>query len=203
MFAEITSWIAVVLILITATTLLIHKDWRVTLGALALQYLAMLWLITRHLPFVMGSAKLIVGWMVVAILGMTRLGLPNPEEEEESFIPRGQYFQIALMGIITLVTAGASPRIETAIPGLGLPVIAGGLILIGGGVVHLALSKNILRVAIGLLTMLAGFEILYAAVESATLVSGLLAIVNVGLGMVGSYLLIAGSSPLESEEEIL
>lgn len=203
MFAEITSWIAVVLILITATTILIHKDWRVTLGALALQYLAMLWLITRHLPFAMGSAKLIVGWMVVAILGMTRLGLPNAEEEEESFIPRAGYFQIALMGIITLVTAGASPRIETAIPGLGLPVIAGGLILIGGGVIHLALSKNILRVAIGLLTMLAGFEILYAAIESAILVAGLLAIVNVGVGMLGSYLLLAGSSPLESEEEVL
>lgn len=203
MFAEITSWIAVVLILLSATVILIHKDWRVALGALALQYLAMLWLITRHLPFAMGSAKLIVGWMVVAILGMTRLGLPNPEEEEESFTPRGRYFQIALMGIIVLVTAGASPRIETAIPGLGLPIIAGGLILIGGGVVHLALSKNILRVILGLLTMLAGFEILYAAVESAILVAGLLAVVNIGLGMLGSYLLLAGSSPLESEEDIL
>ena len=199
---DIISWLAVILLLITSTTILIHKYWRIALGALAMQYLAMLWLVISHLPFVMGSAKLIVGWMAVAILGMTRLGLTNAEEEEESFFPRGIYFRIALMGIVVLVTAGATPRIESAIPGLGLPVITGGLLLIGSGIVHLGVSTNILRVTLGLLTMLAGFEILYAAVESAILVAGLLAIVNIGLGMSGSYLLVAGSSPLESEEEL-
>lgn len=140
MLPEIVSWIAVALILATTTAMLINTDWRVNLGALALQYLAMLWLVTRHLPFAMGSAKLITGWMVVAILGMTRLGLTNVENEEESFFPRGQAFRIALMGIVALVTAGAAPSIETAIPGLGLPIIAGGLLLIGGGIIHLGLS---------------------------------------------------------------
>lgn len=203
MLTDIISWLSVILTLITATTLLIHKDWRVTLFALALQYLAMMWLVTRHLPFAMGAAKLIVGWMVVAILGMTRLNLANSEEEEESFTPHGIYFQIGLMGIIALAAAGASPRIETSIPGLGLPVIASGLILIGAGVVHLAVSTNIMRVTLGLLTMLSGFEILYAAIESAILVAGLLTMVNIGLVMSGSYLLLAGSSPLESEEDIV
>lgn len=202
MLPEIVSWVAVTLILVTATAMLINTDWRISLGALALQYLAMLWLVTQHLPFVMGSAKLITGWMVVAILGMTRLGLTNAESEEDSFFPRGQAFRIALMGIVALVTAGAAPRIETAIPGLGLPVIAGGLLLIGGGIIHLGVTTNLLRVILGLLTLLAGFEILYAAIESAILVTGLLAVVNLGLGVVGSYLLLAGSTPLESEEEL-
>lgn len=202
MLPEIVSWIAVALILVTATVMLISTDWRVSLGALALQYLALLWLVTRHLPFAMGSAKLITGWMVVAILGMTRLGLTNTENEDESFFPRGQIFRIALIGIVALVTAGAAPSIETEIPGLGLPVIAGGLLLIGGGIVHLGITTNVLRIILGLLTMLAGFEILYAAIESAILVTGLLAVVNLGLGIVGSYLLVAGSTPLESEEEL-
>lgn len=202
MLPEIVSWIAVAVILATSTAMLINRDWRVSLGALALQYLAMFWLITRHLPFVMGSAKLITGWMVVAILGMTRLGLTNIEQEEDSFFPRGESFRIALMGIITLVTTGAAPRIEVAIPGLGLPVIAGGFLLIGSGIVHLGVTSNLLRVILGLLTMLAGFEILYAAVESAILVTGLLALVNLGLGMIGSYLMLAGSPALESEEEL-
>jgi hypothetical protein len=201
MFPEIVSWIAVALILVTATVMLINTDWRISLGALALQYLALLWLVTRHLPFAMGSAKLITGWMVVAILGMTRLGLTNVEDEE-SFFPRGQAFRIALMGIVALVTAGAAPSIETAIPGLGLPVIAGGLLLIGGGIIHLGVTTNLLRVILGLLTMLAGFEILYAGIESAILVTGLLAVVNLGLGIVGSYLLLAGSTPLESDEDL-
>jgi len=199
---EIVSWIAVALILATATAMLIDTDWRINLGALALQYLAMFWLVTRHLPFAMGSAKLITGWMVVAILGMTRLGLTNVDDEEESFFSQGQTFRIALMGIVAIVTVGATPSIESAIPGLGLPVIAGGLLLIGGGIIHLGITTNIMRVILGLLTMLAGFEILYAAIESAILVTGLLAVVNLGLGVVGSYLMLAGSTPLESEEDL-
>jgi hypothetical protein len=199
---EIVSWIAVALILATATAMLIDTDWRINLGALALQYLAMFWLVTRHLPFAMGSAKLITGWMVVAILGMTRLGLTNVDDEEESFFSQGQTFRIALMGIVAIVTVGAAPSIESAIPGLGLPVIAGGLLLIGGGIIHLGITTNIMRVILGLLTMLAGFEIIYAAIESAILVTGLLAVVNLGLGVVGSYLMLAGSTPLESEEDL-
>lgn len=203
MVTDTVSWIAVGLALITSTAILISRDWRVSLGALAVQYLAAFWLVTRHLPLAMGSVKLIAGWMVIATLGMTRLSLMNLEQQEEdAFFPRGQWFRIALMGIVVLVAAGSAPRIEAAIPGLGLPVIAGSLLLIGGGVAHLGITSDLLRVILGLLTMLAGFEILYAAVESAILVTGLLAAVNLGLGILGSYLLIAGSSPLENEDEL-
>ncbi|HNN14207.1 MAG TPA: hypothetical protein PKL78_11660 [Anaerolineales bacterium] len=202
MIETILSWVAVALILITATTILISRDWRISLGALALQYLAAFWLLTRHLPFAMGTVKLIAGWMVAAILGMTRLGLPSHERtEEEGFFPRGQSFRIALMGIVALASMGAMTRIEAVIPGMGLPVIAGGLILIGGGLVHLGVTTDMLRVTLGLLTMLAGFEVLYAAVESAILVTGMLALVNLGLGIFGSYLLTAGSFPPETEVE--
>jgi hypothetical protein len=76
MAINIISWIAVGVMLATSTAILINRDWRLSLGALAVQYAVAFWLVTRHLPFVMGSAKLITGWMVVAALGMTRLGLP-------------------------------------------------------------------------------------------------------------------------------
>jgi hypothetical protein len=202
MAINIVSWVAVGLILVTSTVMLINRDWRVSLGALAMQYFAAFWLVARHLPFVMGSAKLITGWMVVAALGMTRLGLPTPEEEkEDAFLLRGQWFRVILICVVALVAAGSTPRIEAGVPGLGLQVIAGSLLLIGAGVAHLGVTSEPLRVILGLLTMLTGFEILYAAVESSILVAGLLAVTNLGLGIVGSYLLIAGSSPLKTEEE--
>ena len=203
MIIDIVSWTAVGVILATSTAMLINLDWRASLGALAVQYIAAFWLVTQHLPFVMGSAKLITGWMVVAALGMTRLSLPTPEDEqEETFWPRGQWFRLILMSIVVLVTFGSTPRIETLIPGLGLPIIAGSLILIGAGVVHLGVTSNLLRVTLGLLTILTGFEILYAAVESSILVAGLLSVTSLGLGIVGSYLLIAGSFPHDTEEEL-
>ena len=67
--------------------------------------------------------------------------------------------------------------------------------------IHLGVTSDILRVTLGLLTMLTGFEVLYAAVESSILVAGLLALTNLGLGIAGSYLLVAGSIPLEVEDE--
>ncbi len=203
MAGNIISWIAVGAILLTSITILISRDWRIPLAALAVQYIAAFWLVTRHLPFVMGSAKLITGWMVVAALGMTRLGLSNTEEKvEESYLLSGRWFRGILIGIIALVTAGATSRIETSIPGLGVQVIAGSLLLIGAGVIHLGVTSDILRITLGLLTMLTGFEILYAAVESSILVAGLLAITNLGLGIAGSYLLLAGSVPLEAGEDV-
>jgi hypothetical protein len=202
MAIDIISWIAVGLMLATSTAMLINRDWRLSLGALAVQYAAAFWLVTRHMPFVMGSAKLITGWMVVAALGMTCLGLPSTEDEKkESVLPRGQWFRVILMCVIAFVSVGATPRIESMIPGLGWQVIAGSLLLIGAGVVHLGMTSDTLNVILGLLTMLSGFEILYAALESSILVTGLLAVINLGLGIAGSYLLITGTSPIEMEEE--
>ena len=181
-----------------------YRDWRFLLGMLALQYLAAFWLVTRHHPLAMGTAKLVTGWMVVAALGMTQISLPPRREEMESLDFRGHWFPMILIGIAALAAAGASPRIEAAIPGLGLQVIAGSILLIGSGLIHLSITADILRVVLGLLTMLTGFEIIYAAVESSILVAGMLAVTNLGLGLIGSYLLIAdSSSDAKIEEEQL
>jgi hypothetical protein len=73
--------------------------------------------------------------------------------------------------------------------GIGAPVIAGTILLTGIGLLHLGTSSQIARVIFALLTVLGGFEILYAAVEGSILVAALLAVVNLGLGLVGAYLL--------------
>ncbi len=201
MFTDIVSWVAVAITLISSASIIMMRDWRLSLGALAVQYIAVFWLVSRHFPFAMSSVKLITGWMVIAILGITRMTQTDLETAADTTYPRGAAFQIALMGIVALIAVGAAPRIENAIPGLGLPVITGGVLLIGAGMVHLGITSDLLRVILGLLTMLSGFEILYAAVESAILVTGLLAVVNLGLGILGSYLLMAGSIPFTSPEE--
>jgi hypothetical protein len=163
------------------------------------QYLAAFWLVSTHWPLGIASVKLVTGWMVTATLGMTLLGLHENEHEPESFWPRGGWFRIFLAGIIILISAAAAPRIEAIIPGLGLPIITAGMLLIGMGLIHLGITSQILRVVIGLLTLLTGFEIVYAAVESSILVAGFLAIVNLGIALAGSYMLVANSA---SDEEM-
>ncbi len=200
MLVEITSWIAVAFILAATTTLLLSRDWRLSLGLLAAQYLAAFVLVLHHWPLGMATVKLVTGWMVTAAIGMTRLSIPRDESDAESFWPRGQWFRISLAAIVALLVLVASTGIEEAIPGLGLPVVTGGLLLIGMGLIHLGITSQILQTILGLLTLLTGFEMLYAAVESSILVAGLLAVVDLGLALAGSYLLLADSAT-ETEEE--
>ena len=79
-------------------------------------------------------------------------------------------------------------------------VTTGSLLLIGMGLLHLGVTDHILRVIIGLMTVLAGFEILYATVEGSILVAALLAVINLGLALAGSYLLIASNAQPEAIE---
>jgi uncharacterized membrane protein len=83
----------------------------------------------------------------------------------------------------------------------GFPVTSGSLLLIGMGLLHLGITSYVLRVVIGLMTVLSGFEILYSAVEGSILVAALLAVINLGLALVGAYLLIAENAPGEVEPE--
>ena len=54
---------------------------------------------------------------------------------------------------------------------------------------QIGFSMRVSRIFLGLLTLLSGFEILYAAVEQATLVEGLLVLINLGIALMCSYLL--------------
>ena len=73
--------------------------------------------------------------------------------------------------------------------GLSSPVAWSGLLLIGLGLLHLGITSDPFRVIMGLLTVMAGFEVLYAAVESSTLVTALLVVVDLGLALAGAYFL--------------
>ncbi|HVN16225.1 MAG TPA: hypothetical protein VMT73_10835 [Anaerolineales bacterium] len=201
MFATIVSWIAVFMLGVVIVGLLISHDWRWSLGLLAALYVATAWLVGQHWPAGMAAVKLVTGWMAAAALGMTHLALPEQEEEDTSW-PQGIPFRLFAAAIIVVIAFAAAQRIEDLIPGIGLPVVVGSLLLISSGLLQLGITSQILRVTIGLLTFLSGFEILYAAVESSILVAGLLAVANLGLALAGSYLLAQSNTTTEEEEVI-
>jgi len=187
------AWIAVGIIVITSIGLLLTRDWRWSIILLAVQYLGMFVLTLQHWPLGMASAKMVAGWMSAAILGMTRSGLSDEDSDEEYIWPRGRLFRLFAAVIIILIVAVVTPSIDTVMADAGFAVTNGSLLLIGMGLLHLSITGSVLRVTIGLMTVLGGFEILYAAVEGSVLVAALLAVINLGLALVGSYLLIASN----------
>jgi hypothetical protein len=195
------AWIAVILLLITTTGLLIVRDWRWSIILLAVQFLGMFILTLQHWPVGMASVKLVAGWMSAAILGMTRSGFPSQLINERSIWPRGRLFRLFAAGIILLIVSAATPSVDTIMADAGYAVTGGSLLLVGMGLLHLGITSSTLRVVTGLLTVLSGFEILYSAVEGSILVAALLATINLGLALVGAYLLIAQNAPQEVESE--
>ena len=185
------AWVAVVLLVITSAGLLFVRDWRWNIILLALQYLGMFVLTLQHWPIGMASVKVVAGWMSAAILGMTRSGLSDQNSPEETIWLGGRSFRLFAAATVVLIVAVVTPTVDTIMADAGFPVTNGGLLLIGMGLLHLGITARILRVAIGLMTVLSGFEIIYAAVEGSVLVAALLAVINLGLALVGSYLLIA------------
>ena len=189
------SWMAVLLVTVTSVGLLLVRDWRWLIIFLSAQYFGMLILTLLHWPLGMASVKVVAGWMSAAILGMTRSGLPREDRsEKQSILPQGRMFRLFAAGIVIVIVAAATPRVDVIMANAGFAVTTGSLLLIGMGLLHLGVTDHILRVVIGLMTVLAGFEIMYATVEGSILVAALLAGINLGLALAGSYLLIASNA---------
>jgi hypothetical protein len=186
MVREAVSWSAVVLILLSSAAMVLGRDWRWWLALLAGQYLAVFWLTTLFWPVGLSSAKLVTGWMAIATLGITRLGLSGSGDDNHASWQLLERFHLVLVVIISILAVVAAPGLEPMLPGIGAPAAAGCALLISLGLLHLGLTSNVLRVVVALLSFLAGFELLYSAVEGSILVTGLMSVVNLGLGLVGS-----------------
>lgn len=188
------AWITVVLLGITSTGLLLLRDWRWSIILLAVQYLGMFVLTLQHWPLSMASVKVVAGWMSATILGMTRSGLSSEDPREESIWPRGRLFRLFAAATVILIVYVVTPRVDNIMADAGFAVTSGSLLLIGMGLLHLGITARILPVILGLMTILSGFEILYSSVEGSVLVAALLAVINLGLALVGSYLMLASNT---------
>ena len=84
------------------------------------------------------------------------------------------------------------------LPGsVSLSATLGAMLLLSLGLLHLGISEEPFRVGMGLLTALAGFEILYVAVEPSLAVLALMAAVHIGIAIIVSYLVV-GAAVLRS-----
>ncbi len=182
------QWTASILLAVTSVGLLVSRDWRFSLGLLAGQYFCAFWLILTSWPLTMSAAKLVTGWMAVAALAMTQIGLPEETQPETSW-PQGRLFRLFAASLVLIATVQVTHDVQLWLPNAGPQIVWGALVLIGMGLLHLGITVQPMRVIMGLLTTLAGFEILFATLDTSILVAGLLSAITLGLALTGSYLL--------------
>ncbi len=184
---------AVYLIILASLLILMIRSWRWIILVLFLQYLGVFLLMTISWSVEMAAAKVISGWMAGAILGVAMSNVRSSSQEESQSWLAGYLFRLMAAGLVILAVFSIAPQVSAWFHGLSLYISWGGLILIGMGLLHLGLTDRPFRVIVGLLTILSGFEIIYAALESSLLVTALLAAVDLGLALVGAYLVFTPS----------
>jgi hypothetical protein len=173
------------LILVATLELLVGSNSKRMMASLAVLYLGLFLLVINYWSIGLSAVKLVAGWMALAILAASQGG----EELSQTPLNRqGVLFRIIAALVIWLLVFLIAPSLSflTTLP---LPVAWSGLILIGMGLLQLGMTTQTIKVIIGLLTVLAGFEIFYATIESSVLVAGLLAMITIGLAAAGAYLI--------------
>lgn len=177
------------------------RDWRISVVSLALQYIGVFLLVSISWNLQLAAVKLVAGWMSGAILGLAVARVPSLHQEEAIHIERStkytkrshnipeSVFRLFTGVMVSLAVVSISINIQDWIPGIEIYQLIGGLLLFGIGLLQLGFTSRPFNVALGLLTFLAGFEILYAGVEISALVAGLLAGVNLGIALIGAYLI--------------
>jgi hypothetical protein len=199
---------AAYLVLVAALIIVVIRDWRASILALAVQYLAGGLLFVDVLDPRLSIVKILVGLFICLILYFTcrQVGwgrLPediSPEEavqmRREGRLRFGRYLLptslpfrlllglLAVMVVLTL--AGQSVfRLPIVPEHVNLAIYA----LAGLGLVALALSSEPLRAGLGLLTFLLGFELFYAALEQSVAMLAVLAALDLLLAVMLAYLI--------------
>ncbi len=183
---------------LTASLLVVLDDRRLVVGVLAVQYVLAAVLVSQSLPASAAAAKGVAGLLAAGVLGLT--AYLRPEAKAGSMRPRlptGRGFRMAASLLVLAIGVGLGYPSWSLIPGLGQAGRLGSAFLITLGMLHLGISEEPLRVGVGLLTLLCGFEIAYGLLEPSLAVTAMLAAVNLGTSVVVSYLVLAVGDGVE------
>ena len=178
-------YLAVVGVVITSLALLLLDNFRYSIGALVLQYLFIFFLISSIWPVGLAVVKLIVGWIVCSLIGSAYF--QNIQIQKEPLSNPKTIFTALSSAVIWLLVFTLSSSMTNLLP-IDRPLLIAAGILIGMGLLQLGSTTNLLRILFGLLTVMGGFEVLYAGLEQSVLVAGLLAVINILFGFMGWYM---------------
>lgn len=181
-----TSGASVMLIFSGVGLLLVPRDRQAAL-LLVLQYATAAWLVMQMWPLRMALIKVVAGWAAVLILFLSARQTTSDENRHTgsgSALFRLFTGLLALLALFSLL-----PTVSDAIPGIAPLTLAGAMWLMLSALLQLGFTLHPLYTVVGWLTLLTGFEILYASVERSTLIALLLAGLHLALALAGAYML--------------
>jgi hypothetical protein len=204
----LTASPAVAGLVVTASLIIVVRDWRVSLAALLAQYLLVGFLLTRLITPEMATVKTLVGALIGPILYLTarrvRWGRQRSKDEASTLptgwevFPVGLPFRLLAVVLTGLVASSLLNRYPLPEVPRDIGFACYWLALIG--LLAMILTAEPLKAGLGLLTFMVGFELFYAALESGLGVVGFLGIVDLLMALAIAYLASAREVELVGEQ---
>ena len=188
---------AVVGILVTASLLVVSRDWRVNVLALAAQYFFVVLLLTRQIRLEVAAVKGLIGWMICTVFYLTERQASTYERAataEGAAPPQRRRWIISarsssnLLAALLIAVAAYTAALRLPLPEIPADITLACYLLAGLGLLLIGLSDAPLQVGLGLLTFLSGFDLFYVALEPSLAVAGLLGAVSFIIALAVAYL---------------
>ncbi|MCX8026081.1 MAG: hypothetical protein N3A60_12845 [Thermanaerothrix sp.] len=182
------AWLHLILFSLTALFLLLEVDYRFRLAAVALQYVTLFWVVSTSLSVGLALVKLIVGWAATILLGAAVWNIFGSQTPRVSWSQ--QAFRLLSGGMIIGLAFSFQPSSAAWLP-IDPLYLRAGVVLAGCGILMNGFSRHPAIITVGLLEVFSGFELIYAFLVNSVLMTGLLALITLGLAAVGAYLAVS------------
>jgi hypothetical protein len=183
---------------LTLITLVLLDERRLVIGAFAIQSVFVGLLFTRVLAAQLAGIKMLVGLLAALVLYTTAhqcalLDLAAGEQVgaggwRDTGVLRRLPFRVFAAILAMVLGAQLYGRMAPAVPGIEAPVLQAAALLVCIGLLSVGLTSEPLKTGCGLLSILQGFGIFYAAVEPALAVIWMMAAVDLAVAVAVSYL---------------
>ncbi|NTW43617.1 MAG: hypothetical protein HGB14_04090 [Anaerolineaceae bacterium] len=185
--ADILEKLPLIVICGASLMLFLNLSWRWNIIALSIQYVGVFWLVLTLWPTGLAAVKLVSGLMSAAVIGSSASEEIINGKTIQFSSKEEIRFKSVLWFVVLLIVLAIIPKITDWLPLTGI-IVSASLLLIGIGLLQLGIANEPYRIIFGLLTVLSGFEIIYAGLESSVLVAGVLSIITLGISFIGVFI---------------
>jgi hypothetical protein len=204
LFAFLAGVPAMAGLVLTALIMFLTSDWRLSLTALLVQYVFVGLALTRFIQAEVALVKILVGVLAVSILYLTARRVQEEAGSQQTVETSSRLLGLSIrwgagpLGLplrlltVVLLTLGLV-RLFT---GYRFPLAPADISFVvfwmgGLGIMGLALSGDPLRVATAMQTILAGFDLVFAALEPSLTIAGFWGALTLMAALAFSYLAMA------------
>lgn len=204
---------AIVGLFLTALIIFLTSDWRLSLAALLIQYILIGLVLTRYLQFEVAVVKILIGILVVPILYLGARRIQEARQAQENDREGLQFlgltlgwdagplgFPLRVLTVLLMILALVQIWTGFRLPFVPTDIAFSAVWLGSMGIVGLVLGGGPLRIAPALLTILAGFDLVYAGLEHSLAIVGFFGALTLLTALAFSYLALVQSLNLSPEE---